>query len=105
MSIGRHVVVTAQVAGAFVLTVVGALLVTSLMSVYANERPIRTDGVVAVVGNLLGAGGDSAARLDPILNRLKRIPGVTGTAATSAQLLGGNWPPWPCRRALAARSR
>jgi predicted permease len=94
-SIGRYLVVASQVAGAFVLIVIGGLLVSSLLTVYANERPIRTDGVVVIAGNLLGPGGDTTARLDPILNRLKRIPGVTGTAATDAQLLvGGNWPPW-----------
>jgi len=84
-----------QVAGVFVLTVVGALLVSSLLSVYANERPIRTEGVVAIVAHMMGEGGSSSARLDPILDRLRSVSGVTAVAATDAQLLvGGSWPPW-----------
>lgn len=94
-SLGHRIVVMSQVAGAFVLTVVGVLLVSSLLSVYANDRPIRTNGVVAIVTQLMGDGGNSTARLDPILERLRGVSGVTGAAATSAQLLvGGNWPPF-----------
>jgi predicted permease len=92
-SLGRGIVVMAQVAGAFVLTVVGALLVSSLLAVYANDRPIRTNGVVAVVTQLMGSGGNTMARLEPILERLRGVSGVSGVAATSAQLLvGGSWP-------------
>ena len=88
-SLGHRLVVMSQIAGAFVLTVVGALLVSSLLAVYGNDRPIRTDGVMAVGARLMGDGGNTAVRLDPILDRLRRMPGVMEVAATSASLLDG----------------
>ena len=56
-SAGRFVVVAAQVAGGFVLTLGGALLVGSLLAVYSNEPPIRTDDVILVDAELQGDSG------------------------------------------------
>ena len=66
-SIGRTVVIVSQVAGALVLTMGGALLVTSIMAVYANTPAIRTDGVVVLREQMQGPGagmsGHRSARL------------------------------------------
>jgi predicted permease len=89
-SLAHRMVVMSQVAGAFVLTILGALVVSSLLMVYANDRPIRTHGVLAIGTRLMGQGGNTMARLDPIIERLRRVSGVRAVAATSAQLLAGS---------------
>jgi predicted permease len=95
---GRFLVLGGQVAAAFVLTVVGACLVGSLLAVYATDRPIRTDGLVVLEGWLRGPGqgmGTSPERQPRggrILDHLKQTPGVTGATLIAAQLLrGGGW--------------
>ncbi len=91
---GRLMVVGSQVAVAFVLTVVGACLVGSLMSVYAQEQPVQVDGVVAV--DVMLHGGDGlrispvrAQREQTLRARLLQVPGVISVGATSAQVLKG----------------
>jgi putative ABC transport system permease protein len=97
---GRFVALGGQVAAAFVLTVGGACLVGSLLAVYATDRPITTDGVVAVEGWLRGPGGgmgtspERQLRGEEIAGRLKQVPGVTGVTLIAAQLLKhGGWGP------------
>jgi hypothetical protein len=109
--VGRFAAIAAQVAGALVLTVVGTLLVGSILAVYGNDRPIRTDGVVVIESRMggPGVGGKSptrAARVGPILDRLRQVPGVQAVALTSAQVLrGGNWPSWFTPPAGAVNAR
>jgi putative ABC transport system permease protein len=92
---GRVAVISAQVGIAFVLTVVGVSLVGSLLTVYANNRPIRTSGVVALKMMFQGPGADMSvsaertARERVIRERLGQVPGVTAVASTAAQVLGG----------------
>ena len=102
-SIGRRVVVAVQVAAAVVLTVAGSLLVSSLLAVYAQTPPIRTQSILTIEGLFEGlppARADRrrpelAGRLQPVLDRLKSVPGVESVAATSAELLdGGSLNPW-----------
>lgn len=100
-SSGRTAVVVAQVGGAAVLTVVGALVVGSILTVYAHTLPIQTGGVVVLEARLLGAGGinqklpERTTRVMALLDRLRAIPGVRAAAVTSSQLLkGGSWQPW-----------
>ena len=98
---GRRVVVAVQVAGAFALTVGGAFFVSSVLNVYANELPIRTSGVGLIECFLQGPGATMEksavrqARVSAALDRLRQVPGVEATAATSAQVLrGGSWVSW-----------
>lgn len=95
---GRHVVIAGQVAGAFALTVIGALLVRSLLGVYAIGHPIRTNDVVLVEGVIddeteyQRPSAQRTARVLAVTDGLRRTAGVTDVAATGAQLLvGGNW--------------
>lgn len=96
-SIGRTVIIVSQVAAALVLTMGGALLVTSIMAVYANKPAIRTEGVVVLREWMQGDGGammftDRATRL---LETLRRVPGVDGVALSDGQVLeGGGGVPW-----------
>jgi len=92
---GRIAVISVQVGIAFVLTVVGSSLVGSLLAVYANDRPIRTNGVVAVKVMFQGPGAtmdvsaERSARERAIRERLMRVPGVSVVASTAAQVLAG----------------
>jgi hypothetical protein len=77
------------------------LLVGSILAVYANDLPIRTDGVAVIESFLQGPGATMeksparAARVEAVLTRLHEVPGVDAAAATSAQVLrGGNWVSW-----------
>jgi predicted permease len=96
---GARVVISGQVAAAFVLTVVGACLVGSLLAVYGNDRPIRTADLLVVEGRITGGPGrgmgrspERPARAEPIVERLRRIGGVSGVTLVEAQLLrGGGW--------------
>jgi len=95
---GRHVAIAAQVAGAFALTVIGALLVRSLLAVYANGHPIRSDGIVlleAVIDDDMVAhrvSDERTARVMTVTERLRQATGASGIAVTGAQVLrGGNW--------------
>jgi putative ABC transport system permease protein len=98
---GRRFVIAVQVAGAFALAVGGALFVGSILSVYANDLPIRTNGVALIECFLQGPGATMQksaarqARVAALLDRLRQVPGVEAVAATSAQVLrGGNWVSW-----------
>jgi len=99
---GRFAVIAVQVAAAFVLTVTGTLLVSSVLSVYSNAQPIRTDGVIVLDGTSFAQDAvvnrrspQRALRLAALLDRLRQVPGVAEASITSAQVLrGGNWPSW-----------
>jgi putative ABC transport system permease protein len=100
-SIGRTVVIVSQVGGALVLTMGGALLVTSIIAVYANTPAIRTDGVVVLrermQGPITGSGSpDLTTRVHALIQTLKRVPGVDSVALTEGQVLdrGGGVPWW-----------
>lgn len=100
-SVGRFVVVTAQVAGGFVLTLAGALLVGSLLTVYANELPGSTNRTILIETFLQGPGAtldksaERTARMKLLLEAVRKRSDVREVAATSAQLLrGGSWPSW-----------
>lgn len=100
-SIGRTVVIVSQVAGALVLTMGGALLVTSIMAVYANTPAIQTDGVVVLREWMQGSGGwtlaspERTTRIHALLETVRRVPGVDGVAVTEGQMLdGGGGVPW-----------
>jgi predicted permease len=96
-SVGRTVVIVAQVAGALVLTIGGALLVTSTMVVYSNTPAIRTDGTVVLREEMQGPSGmnDRTIRARALLETLRRVPGVEGVALTEGQVLvGGGGVPW-----------
>jgi predicted permease len=97
-SVGRFVVVSAQVAAGFVLTLAGSLLVGSLLFVYANELPIAIDRTVLLEAFVQGPGAtmqtsrERAARVASIVQRVSAVPGVGGVAVTSGQILrGGSW--------------
>lgn len=95
---GRFVAVSGQVGAAFVLTVLGACLVGSLLTVYGRDRAITTDGVVVVEGLLRGPGGEMGTsperqpRGERIVAQLQQVRGVTGATLVTAQLLrNGGW--------------
>jgi hypothetical protein len=92
---GRLIVIGSQVGVAFVLTVVGACLVGSLLTVYAKSQPIQVTGVVAVDVMLQGPGAtmavspERAQREQMVRARLAQVPGVMAVGATGAQVLKG----------------
>jgi predicted permease len=109
-SLKRRLVVIVQVALALVLTVAGALLVGSLLSVYGQREPIRTAGVITIPSQFLDRGpvvdpaqwpawvkadlAQRAARVKVMLERLRHVPGVDAAAVTGADFLnGGRTPP------------
>ena len=98
-SVSRRLVVSLQVALAFVLTVAGSLLVGSLLSVYGQREPISTEGVITIPSYFLDPGptGDlaqRALRVKAVLERLRTVPGVDAAAVTAADFLnGGRTPP------------
>lgn len=100
-SAGRGLVVASQVAGAFVLTVGGALLVGSVLAVYGNDLPIEPAGVVAIELEVQGPGGamrqhsaERISRVNLVIDRLARLPAVATVAVDGAEILqGGSWPP------------
>jgi predicted permease len=100
-STGRTVVIVLQVAGALVLTLGGALLVTSIMAVYSNTPAIQTEGIVVLRESMQGPGGwivaspDRTTRINALIRALQRVPGVEGVAITDGQVLdGGGGVPW-----------
>jgi hypothetical protein len=110
-SIGRTIIIASQVAGALVLTMGGALLVTSTVAVYANTPALRTEGIVVlrqVVQDLSSEIGapDRTARTRALLDTLRQVSGVDGVAITEGQVLeGGGGVPWWRRPPQAATSR
>ena len=99
-SVGRLLVVVSQIAGALVLTVGGALLMTSILTVYGNVPAIRTDRIVALREEMQGGDGPTGspartARIKAVIAALRRVPGVDGVAVTDGQVLdGGGGVPW-----------
>ncbi|HEX5070042.1 MAG TPA: ABC transporter permease, partial [Vicinamibacterales bacterium] len=98
-SIGREVVIAAQVAGALVLTMGGALLIASVMTIYANTPAIDTNGVLRQEMRGPGDGNIGSAsrtvRTNALMDALRRVPGIEMAAATEGQLLdGGGGVPW-----------
>jgi putative ABC transport system permease protein len=106
-SIGRTVIIVSQVAGALVLTMGGALLVTSIMAVYAHTPAIRTNGVVVLRESMQGDAGamGSAGRAARLVETLRRVPGVEGVALSDGQVLegGGGTPGWPAPAGITSR--
>jgi predicted permease len=92
---GRLIVIGSQVGLAFVLTVVGACLVGSLLIVYSKDRPIQVAGVVSLDVFMQGPGAtmdvspERTAREERLRERLSRIPDVSAVGATAAQVLKG----------------
>ena len=95
-TLGRSVVVSTQVAGALALTVVGALLVGSLLSVYGQGLSIRAGNIVLVEAQMWGlrsgSAAERAARVSPILERLRALPAVRDAALMAGQALVGPVP-------------
>lgn len=97
-SIGRKIIIVSQVAAALVLTMGGALLVASIMAVYAHTPALRTEGIVVLREEMQGPGDGTAGSPDRaarLLDVLRRMPGVEGVALTEGQVLeGGGGVPW-----------
>jgi hypothetical protein len=99
-SIGKSIVVSLQIAGAAMLSVVGALLVGSLLAVYAYSSAIHTDGVIddqVMLNTLSGklTTPERNARVTALVAALHRVPGAEFVSATSGQILRGNgWATW-----------
>jgi predicted permease len=93
---GRSMVIATQTAGALLLTVVGALLVGSLLSVYGQGLSIRTDGIIYIEASLSGGrlpdAGARAARVAPVLEGLRQTPGVRDVTLMAGQTLFGAMP-------------
>jgi putative ABC transport system permease protein len=111
-SLGRPIVIVSEVAGALVLTMGGALLVSSILTVYANTPAIRTDSVVVLREDMQGPGGgmigspERTTRINRLIEALRRVPGVDGVALTDGQVLdGGGGVPWWIPPPAAATSR
>lgn len=107
-SIGRTVIIVSQVAGALVLTMGGALLVTSILAVYANTPAIRTEGIVVLREEMQGDAGaiaDRTIRAKALLETLRRVPGADGVALSEGQVLvgGGGVPGWRPPPGIASR--
>jgi putative ABC transport system permease protein len=91
----RFLIVGGQVAVAVVLTVLGSMLVGSLLLVYAEDPPIHVDDVVALNVMLAGPGAtmspspERAAREQSMRERLKGIAGVRAVGSSGAQVLAG----------------
>jgi predicted permease len=92
-----RIVAAAQLALTFALLVVATLIVRSAFEVARVPLGFSTDGLVRVDMSLPSSrvsdpsDGDAyAAVLDPLVNRLTRIPGVTAAGlSTTAPLAGG----------------
>ncbi len=112
-SMSRRLVVLVQVALALVLTVGGALLIGSLLSVYAQTPPITTTNVLAIPVRFLGmtstvgrVAPERATRVDALLDRVRGVPGVDAVALTAYDLLEHAYQPsmfWPPQTALNPR--
>ena len=113
-SIGRTVVIVSQVALALVLTTTGALLIASIMGIYANTPAIRSEGVVVLRERMQGSDdgqiGSAArtARINSLVDTVRGVPGVEMVALTEGQLLDGGggvpwWVPPPAAGTAAAR--
>jgi predicted permease len=92
----RSIVAASQIAAALALTVLGVLLVGSLLSVYGQGLSVRTNGLVYVEARMWGSSpADAAARsgrVSPLLERLRALPGVRDVTLIAGQTLFGPWP-------------
>jgi predicted permease len=94
-STGRFIVIASQVAGAAILTIFGALLVSSTLALYVISPNVDTDNVVSDVAIVTGAGGqmgvsvERTARVAAVIDHLRAMPGVSAAAAMSGQTLRG----------------
>jgi putative ABC transport system permease protein len=90
----RNLLVGAQVAISTVLLVATGLLVASFVRLLGVDRGFSADQVLAVDVVLPRASYDSASRrtafFDAAVQRLRALPGVTATAATTALPLEGD---------------
>lgn len=93
-SFGTRLVITTQVAMALVLTVGGALLVGSLLSVYAKRPALDTDNVLTIEVDFTGMSWSVARdapergqRVDALLDRIRAVPGVDMASLTAYDLL------------------
>jgi predicted permease len=95
---GRFLVIAGQVSAAFVLTVVGACLVGSVLVVYSRDLGVRTRDTALLEARMQGAGGgmgnsdERTARARHILDELARDPNVAVVGLADAQVMrGGGW--------------
>jgi len=92
---GRFLIVSAQVGVAVVLTVLGSMLVGSLLLVYGERPRLNADDVVAVdimfggPGATMSVSPERSAREQAIRAELLRLPGVTAAGSSAAQVLRG----------------
>jgi putative ABC transport system permease protein len=96
-SAGRFIVVMSQVTGGAALTIIGALLVSSMLRLYAIPPNVRTEDVVVIPAFMQGSNvaAERLSRIGAIIERLRAIPGAAGAAAAAFQgLRGGNVKGW-----------
>jgi predicted permease len=93
-SVHRRFVVAVQIALALVLTILGSLLVGSLLAVYAQAPPIATTNVLAIGVHFFGTSPiqdrlapDTYRRVDALVDRVRKVPGVDAVALTAFDLL------------------
>ncbi len=91
----RHLLITAQVAFAFVLLVGAALFATSFRRVLAVDPGWDPDGVLTAMVSLPAAHYKEDAALrdfsDRLLTAARRIPGVQSAGLTSTMPFGGSY--------------
>jgi putative ABC transport system permease protein len=91
----RRTLVVAQMACAFVLLVGAGLLWISLRNLLALDTGLRTEGVVTANMSLPAtrytAADDARGFATRSLETIRRLPGVTAAAITSAVPLSGNY--------------
>ena len=91
----RFLIISGQVSVAVVLTVLGSMLVGSLLVVYAERPGLQMDGVVVLDVMLSGPGAtmqlspERAAREQTIRAGLLKLPGVLAAGSSAAQVLKG----------------
>ena len=90
----RQLLVASEVALAFVLVAVAALLAQTLRHITAVDPGFRPDGVVTMTVSLPATRYRDDARVDrfyrELFDRLRSIPGVRAAGATHALPLSGN---------------
>jgi putative ABC transport system permease protein len=92
-SFGRAVVIAAQVAIALVLTLGGALVVASLITVWRTDIGYSTDQLLVVDGTTTVT--TPPARVSAVrefVDRVRQIPGVIAAGATQAPMLRSGSP-------------
>ena len=94
-AIGRTAIWISQVAGSFCLTIIGLLLVSSVVLAYSEPLPSHTTEILVIRAQVLGQGremriGSAQRRLrvDNVRTRLEALPGVVAVGVTSGQVAG-----------------